>query len=156
MAAKSKARATAEPLPDDGNISGLDDIVGFHIRLAHGAVYRHFAETFTHIDLTQKQVSVLWLVDEYPGISQADLGRQLQIDRATMMAIVNRLQARGYLVRSPSRVDGRRQTLTLTATGLEALANANDAIREHERWLKSRFTASEIATLIRLLRAIHD
>jgi len=29
--------------------------VGFHIRRADGAVYRHFTETFADLDLTQKE-----------------------------------------------------------------------------------------------------
>lgn len=43
-------------------LGAIGDILGFHIRLAHGVVYRHFTDTFTDLDLTQKQVSVLWLV----------------------------------------------------------------------------------------------
>jgi DNA-binding MarR family transcriptional regulator len=155
MAKNSKGQAAAERPPDEGSVSELDDILGFHIRLAHGTVYRHFAETFSHVDLTQKQVSVLWLVHQFPGISQASLGRRLQIDRATVMAIVNRVQARGYLVRNKSRLDGRLQTLTLTPDGVQALTNARKAIAEHERWLRSRFTEAEVTTLINLLRAIH-
>ena len=46
-------------------------MVGFHIRLAHGAVYRHFAETFADLDLTQKEVAALWLVADHGGIAQA-------------------------------------------------------------------------------------
>lgn len=155
MAGNSKARAALEQQRKAAVPSGLDHILGFHIRLAHGAVYRHFTETFFHIDLTQKQVSILWLVDENPGIAQADLGRLLQIDRATMMAIINRLQARGYLVRDRSKVDGRRQTITLTRAGHDALAGARQAILEHEDWLKSRFTPAEVDNLIELLRRIH-
>ena len=62
----------------DSDVGELNDIVGFHIRLAHGAVYRHFTETFIDLDLTQKQVSVLWLVDDYPGIAQIELGQRLR------------------------------------------------------------------------------
>jgi DNA-binding MarR family transcriptional regulator len=156
MTSKSRTKLASVITRNDGEVSGLENILGFHIRLAHGAVYRHFSETFNHIDLTQKQVSVLWLIDENAGISQADLGRLLQIDRATMMAIVNRLQARSYLVRSPSPLDGRRQVLTLTSEGQDALTCARRAIAEHEAWLKSRFTETEVATLIKLLRDIHE
>jgi DNA-binding MarR family transcriptional regulator len=134
---------------------GLDSILGFHIRLAHGAVYRHFTETFSLLDLTQKQVSVLWLVDNEPGIAQIDLAQRLQMDRATTMAIVNRLQARRYLVRGKSSHDQRRQTLHLTSEGQDALANARAAILEHEAWLKSRFTPREVERLTEFLTRIH-
>lgn len=141
---------------NDNGVGELNDIVGFHIRLAHGAVYRHFSETFSDLDLTQKQVSVLWLVGERPGIAQIELGQVLRMDRATTMTIVNRLQERDYLRRERSETDGRKQALYLTEAGANALGKAKLAIGEHENWLKSRFTAEEIDKLVEMLARIHD
>ena len=143
-------------MSEDSDIGAIDDIVGFHIRLAHGAVYRHFNETFSDLDLTQKQVSVLWLIDDHPGIAQADIGRRLQMDRATVMAIVNRLQKRGFVERGASQSDRRRQTLQLTEAGHASLVAARACILEHEHWLKERFTPGETGMLIELLRRIHE
>lgn len=136
-------------------IADLDEILGFHIRLAHGAVYRHFSESFADLDLTQKQVSVLWIVADGAGLSQADVGARLQMDRATTMAIVRRLETRGYLTRGRSPHDGRKHVLALTPHGADALARARAAIAVHEDWLQSRFTEGEITTLLDLLRRIH-
>ena len=147
---------TTPHVEGDEDIGEIRNIVGFHIRLAHGACYRHFMETFAHLDLTQKQVSVLWLVDDHPDISQTDLAQRMRMDRATTMAIVNRLQGRGYLVRGKSANDGRKQTLNLTDAGRQALVEAKEAITEHERWLKSRFTDKEVETLIEMLARIHE
>jgi DNA-binding MarR family transcriptional regulator len=147
---------TTPHIDGDEDIGEIRNIVGFHIRLAHGAVYRHFTETFQHIDLTQKQVSVLWLVDDHPDIAQTDLAQRMRMDRATTMAIINRLQARGYVVRGKSPTDGRKQTLNLTAKGLAALAVAKAAIADHEAWLKSRFNSKEIEQLIEMLSRIHE
>jgi DNA-binding MarR family transcriptional regulator len=147
---------TTPHVEGDEDIGEIRNIVGFHIRLAHGACYRHFMETFTHLDLTQKQVSVMWLVDDHPDISQTDLAQRMRMDRATTMAIVNRLQGRGYLVRGKSANDGRKQTLNLTDAGRQALVDAKEAITEHERWLKSRFTDREVETLIEMLTRIHE
>jgi DNA-binding MarR family transcriptional regulator len=154
--AKETLVPTTPHVEGDEDIGEIRNIVGFHIRLAHGAVYRHFTETFTDLDLTQKQVSVLWLVDDHPDISQTDLAQRMRMDRATTMAIVNRLQARGYLVRGQSANDGRKQTLNLTGAGRKALNVAKDAIAEHERWLKSRFTEKEVSSLIEMLSRIHE
>ena len=140
----------------DNDIGELDSILGFHIRLAHGAVYRHFTESFSDLGLTQKQVSVLWLIDDHPDISQAEIGRRLQIDRATIMAIINRLQKRHYVERGRSARDGRQQTLHLTPAGREALIGARQCILGHEQWLKARFSDDEIEALIGMLRRIHE
>ena len=141
---------------NDNDVGELNDIVGFHIRLAHGAVYRHFTETFADLDLTQKQVSVLWLIDDRPGIAQIELGQLLRMDRATTMTIVNRLQDRDFLRRERSATDGRKQALFLTPAGEQALEKAKLAIREHEEWLKDRFSTEEIDKLVEMLTRIHE
>jgi len=141
---------------EHGAAGALGDILGFHIRLAHGAVYRHFTETFAALDLTQKQVSVLWLVGDAPGIAQIELGGRLHMDRATTMTIVNRLQERTFLRRERSAQDGRKQAVYLTDAGSAALAQAKRCIAEHEAWLKKRFSGEEIEKLVELLARIHD
>lgn len=152
-AALTQDKASAAEEPDFGE---LDEIVGFHLRLAHGAVYRHFTESFAELDLTQKQVSVLWMVGDVPGLAQIEVGTRLRMDRATTMTIVNRLQARGYLRRERSDSDGRKQALHLTEDGKKALMQAKSCIAEHEKWLKSRFTREESEKLVEMLARIHE
>jgi DNA-binding MarR family transcriptional regulator len=147
---------TTPHVDGDDDVGEIGSIVGFHLRLAHGAVYRHFTETFADLGLTQKQVSILWLIDDHPEIAQTDLARLMRMDRATTMAIVNRLQARDLLVRGKSALDGRKQTLQLTKDGEAILSDAKTAIAEHEAWLKARFSAAEVAKLIELLARIHE
>ena len=152
---KSDHAAESDTPVDAGYIGEIDDILGFHIRLAHGTAYRHFMQSFKFLDMTQKQVSVLWLVSDHPGIAQADLAKRLQLDRATVMAIVNRLTKRKFVVRGESQPARRKQTLKLLPAGGNALQEAKRAIRAHEKWLKGRFTGRELKTLIGLLRKIH-
>ena len=157
MARRREVLAITTPhVAGDEDIGEIRNIVGFHIRLAHGAVYRHFTETFAQLDLTQKQVSVLWLVADHPDIAQTGLAQRMRMDRATTMAIVNRLEGKGYLARSKSSNDGRKQALNLTAPGRKALSTAKRAIQQHEQWLKSRFNEREVSKLIELLSRIHE
>jgi DNA-binding MarR family transcriptional regulator len=139
-----------------GDIGAIDAILGFHIRLAHGAVLRHFGEHFAELGLTQKQVSVLWLTHDHPGIAQTDLARRLQMDRATTMAIVHALERRHLIARERAEDDRRRIGLALTEEGRTAFEEARAAIVTHEQWLKARFTKAEVTQLVALLRKIHD
>ena len=150
-------RKTFEPPHVDLSAVGeINKILGFHIRLAYGSVYRHFMETFADLDLTQKQVSTLWLIHDNPGLAQTDIAQRLRMDRATTMGIVNRLERRHYLRRGDSTGDRRRKTLTLTPEGEVMLDRARRAVMEHERWLKRRFTKKEVDTLMTLLARIHE
>lgn len=99
---------------------------------------------------------MLWLVADHPGIAQTGLAQRMRMDRATTMAVVNRLESKGYLVRRKSRTDARKQELSLTNSGRKALLRAKRAIRQHEQWLKLRFTAKEVTQLIQLLTRIHQ
>jgi MarR family transcriptional regulator, organic hydroperoxide resistance regulator len=135
--------------------SGMDGFLGYHLRLAYLAISRHFAKVMAPVDLTQKQLGVLWLIGANGGVSQVTIARELGMDRASMMAIVDRLQDRGLVVRERSRHDGRRQELYLTPQGRKVLAKAKTIIGKHERWMTERFREDEVATLMQLLRRLH-
>ncbi len=130
----------------------LDDNVGYQLRMAYVAVRRHFEGAMQRLDLTQKQTGVLWLIDANPGVSQIALANELSMDRASMMAIVDRLEERGFVVRKRSAVDGRRQELYVTAKGRKALAQAKTAIHDHEKWMTAKFSKAELNAFVEGLK----
>lgn len=156
MRAINTSSGHAEPASAaDGLPPPLDHSLGFHLHLAHGALQRHFAATFSQIGLTRTQLSVLWLLRAQPAMSQVDIGHRLQMDRATTMGIINRLQARHLLRRERSAADGRKQALYLEPQGEAVLDAARDAFGAHEAWTGSHFTAAESHALIELLARLH-
>jgi DNA-binding MarR family transcriptional regulator len=78
------------------------------------------------------------------------------MDRATMMALVDRLEARGLVVRRRSRSDRRRQELYLTPRGQTVLKAAKAKIGEHERRIKRRFSDAELEALCAALRRLYE
>jgi DNA-binding MarR family transcriptional regulator len=148
-------RDAAKSLSSAAEIGELDTILGLHIRRVHGAVQRHFGEHFGELGLTQKQISVLWLVGNHPGIAQTDIAQKLDMDRATAMTLVHALEKRGLMCRTPSEHDRRRIAFQLTPSGEALLGQAKAAIAEHEAWLTDRFTANELKQLRALLARIY-
>jgi len=136
--------------------SGLSEMFGFHLRMAYVAISRHFASAMAPLDLTQKQLGVLWLIGANGGVSQVALASALSMDRASMMAIVDRLEGRGLLVRERSKQDGRRQELYLTPKGRKLHAQSKAVIEEHERWIVQRFSDSEASALRDALDRIRE
>jgi MarR family transcriptional regulator, organic hydroperoxide resistance regulator len=130
----------------------LDDNIGYQLRIAYVAVRRHFETAMQRLDLTQKQTGVLWLIDANAGVSQIALANELGMDRASMMAIVDRLEERGFIVRKRSTEDGRRQELYTTAKGRKALTQAKTAIHEHEKWMTAKFSKSELNAFVNGLK----
>ena len=94
-----KAKATRPALA----LGALDGVLGFHVRMAAAAIYRDFAASMAALELTQKQFAVLELIACNSGVSQTDLAATLGTDRATMMALIDRLEARGLDRAAPVR-----------------------------------------------------
>lgn len=136
------------------NRDGLGEMIGFNMRMAYLAVSRHFATAMAKLDLTQKQTGVLWLVGGNAGVSQITLARELGMDRASMMAIVDRLEARELLTRQRSKRDGRRQELHLTLKGERLLAQTKAVIAEHEKWIADRLEPDAVEGLMKSLRLL--
>ena len=147
--AKPSARSSARAL-DRGVLPSL---LGYALRRAQSAVFADFAGTFTRAGeaLTPGEFGLLVLVDGNAGLSQIALARALGIDRSTLVPILNRLQARGLLLRNASPTDGRTHALALTPAGEKALARFGRLVRTHERRIASGLSAAETRSLIELL-----
>jgi DNA-binding MarR family transcriptional regulator len=135
---------------------GLDALVGYQLRRTQGVVHRDYLSAVEGLNLTQKQTGVLWLVECNPGVAQGALGAALDMDRATTMAVVDRLEERGLLVRRKSAVDARRRELHVTPAGAKLLARAKSRIAAHEIRLKASLSSRELKTLLILLQRLQQ
>lgn len=152
---RSETEAPADSLEAPLRAAGLTGRLGFHIRMAQVAMHRDFLAALKPLDLSQKSCAVLTLLRENPGIRQIDLANALVTDRATMMAIVDRLQDRGLLYRERSKIDRRRQDLFLTEAGAEILSRADALIEAHEARFTGQFSKAELGLLTELLMRVY-
>lgn len=134
----------------------LDGLLGYQLRRAQGAMHRDYMATVAGLELTQKQTATLWLINANPGVSQVSVAAALGMDRATMMAVTDRLEDRGLLVRKRSTVDRRRQELYLTPAGQSALRKVKARITEHEERFKALFKPAELTALLAALEKFRD
>jgi MarR family transcriptional regulator, organic hydroperoxide resistance regulator len=88
------------------------------------ALYRYFkaqkprfAEIAGELGLTDMQGYAMWLLEE--PMPMGELARRLDCDNSNITGIVDRLEARGLIARSPSPEDRRVKLLVLTEQGQE-------------------------------------
>ena len=81
------------------------------------------------------QFSVLVVIEANPGLSQADLGETLGIERARLVRLLDGLEKRGLTGREPSPIDRRSHALFLTEDGEAALKPIKALAAEHEAHL---------------------
>jgi DNA-binding MarR family transcriptional regulator len=97
---------------------------------------------------------VLVALSEHGSLSQADLGRQLHIDRSDMVAVVGELERTGYLGRTRDPEDRRRNVVALTSAGEAALERMQAAVERAQADLLAPLSAAERRELARLLERL--
>lgn len=151
--------ATTQPLHNRDTESKLDydllpHLLGYHVRLAQIAVFRDFAAAFGALDITPTLFASLVLIDVNPGLKQTDLAQAIQLDRSTVVSVIDNLEGRGLVERKRAVDDRRSNALSLTRKGKALLTKLRPLVEAHEGRLRQNLDVDEQAELIRLLAKI--
>ncbi|MEQ9813007.1 MAG: MarR family transcriptional regulator [Azospirillaceae bacterium] len=145
------ARARRKRQPVELDQAFLPGQLGYMLRRAQIAAFQDYARHAGGFGITPGQFGVLVLIAANEGLSQTELGEALGIDRSTMVAVIDRLEARGIVVRAPSPRDRRSYALRLSEAGRALVAEMRPAIQAHQDSLAGRLGPGEADTLLRLL-----
>lgn len=101
----------------------LETLPGPYIRRLQQIAVAIFLQETEGFGVTPVQYGALLMVGRQPGLDQRTLAGLTGLDTSTTAGVVDRLEARGLLRRSPSATDRRVKQLTLTDAG-QALIDA--------------------------------
>jgi len=133
---------------------GLDQLPGHAIRRLHQIAVGIFHQETQALNLTPVQFSVLHTLSSQPGIDQRTLASAVALDTSTTAGVVDRLEARGLMLRSASAQDKRVRLLTLTTEGEALLAQARPAMLQAQALILAPLSAAEQATFMQLLQRL--
>ena len=106
--------------------------------------------------LTPREYGILWRLDVHGPLSQRELGDLHQIDRTTVVAIVDRLESMGLVLRQPDTADRRRYSLALTDHGRARLAESSVVVHRVETEFLAAIGRAEQRQLRETLKTILD
>lgn len=134
----------------------LANHVGFHLRLAQLAVFKHFESKLGEIDVTPAVFSVLEVLQRNDGITQSKLAAVVSLDRSSVVPLLDKLAKRGLVERRASTTDRRHNHLHLTDAGRTLLADADQRAAMHEKEVCKPFSPAEKKQLLDLLGRFHE
>lgn len=102
----------------DGDDYRVEAQVGHLLRRAHQRATALFLAHIGAEDITPTQFAALVKLRDEGRLSQNHLGRLTAMDRATILGVIRRLDARGLIARAPDPHDGRRTVLRLSPKGV--------------------------------------
>ena len=136
--------------------AALEDLVGFNLKFAYLRVEADFRATLGADGLSPRVFTALGFVVQSPGITQSTLARTIGIERSGLVAVVDDLEGRGYLLREDVPGDRRVHALMPTDAGVRAYRATMNAVRAHEDRLLSHLTDAERQSLLGILKKIRS
>ncbi len=101
-----------------------------------------------------RQLAVLIAIDDQTPQSQQEIARRLNVDRTSMVALVDELERKGLAERRSATGDRRRNVVVLTTAGKDTLRKATKASNTAERVFLAKLSEAEAATFRRLLQTV--
>ena len=112
---------------------------------------RRFSRLMSRYELSMHHYGLLMALGDDGGIPQHQLSRILGIDARNAVPIIDELEARKLLARTPDSSDRRRYNITLTSSGHRLIGNIRREGAELEEDMLKSLTRSEQRLLHSLL-----
>ncbi len=134
----------------------IEQSVVFALSKANQRIAAVFREEFKDHCVTPRQFILLAMLWKTDGLSQVELSQKTEVDRTTLVGIIDRLEEAGLLERRSCPKDRRSHRVWLTNKGRcleEDLAAAADKVREKivERMLPGEY--KQLRQLLNRLRS---
>lgn len=133
------------------DLSYLDGTIGYAIRRAQLSVFEDIYRAFGKLDVTTAQFSVLAVVADNPGCSQADLAAALGVERPRMVPLIDALERRGLARRISPAHDRRVREIHLTPHGRRLLETLKRRFARHQQRMLERLGQTEPDAVLTVL-----
>ncbi|MFM0227438.1 MarR family winged helix-turn-helix transcriptional regulator [Paraburkholderia dipogonis] len=129
----------------------LESSLGYYLTKARNVLVERTDRAVKPLGLTTQQIGVILMLSSRRASTPFELSRAMSYDSGSMTRLLDRLEKKGFIVRSRSETDRRMVKLELTPQGHDAarqLPGLGAAVLNEQ--LRG-FSASDHATLIDLL-----
>jgi DNA-binding MarR family transcriptional regulator len=134
--------------------SALDRRITYLLRRVTDAAGRMANAHLAPLSLDTRHYTVLAVLAAGAGSSQRTIAETLGLDRATVVALVDRLESQGLARRAQSRADRRANAVELTAKGRRVLKRADALMEACERGFVAGLPPDERDQLTRMLERL--
>ena len=107
-------------------------------------------------DITAVQYAALVAIGAHPGIDATRVSELIYFDRSTIGDVLDRIEAKGWIVRRPAVHDRRVKVLELTPLGRTTLHAVAPGIGRVQSRLLAPLSRHEAETFVRLLAKVAD
>jgi DNA-binding MarR family transcriptional regulator len=134
----------------------MADRLAYRLRSLLAALSERVIVAFKPFGLRHGSFTTMALISANPGCSQIDLAREGDLDKTSVMFILNDLEAKGLAIRGRMPADKRRSALYLTPQGEQVMREMYQAAMKTEAVLHERIAGEELRALFSMLERAYD
>ncbi len=130
--------------------------LSLQVMLAHKS-YQSYLNNLLKKTEVYQHYHILLLLNRMGGKStQKMLGTELLIEKSNMVAIIDLLIEKGYVIRDINYKDRRSKLISLTPKGADMVAKLNQSITSLEEIIIEDITWQELYNCLRVLTKVND
>jgi len=129
----------------------IDALPGHHIRRLQQIAVAIFLQETEAFSITPIQYAAMGVLQKNPHLDQKTLAQTIGQDTSTMGGVIDRLEARYLVKRSPSVNDRRAHLLTLTNEGQSLFEQITPAVLRAQDRILEPLNPSDHAVFLKML-----
>jgi DNA-binding MarR family transcriptional regulator len=134
----------------------VEDTLGYLVSKANQFTRNYFTHLLktNNLNITVEQWAILNIVHAQPGVSQSDIARMTQTDKANVMRMIDLLEEKRFIHRVAAEHDRRAHQIQLTPQGQKMLDMVIPIAEEVNRVSAAGISPKEYESLKKMLRQI--
>lgn len=148
-------KTTPPPALEEPLDTALNSLVGYVMRRAQMKITQHLTGRLEQHDIRPAQFTALSIIEQSPGLMQADLAKALAIEPPQAVLMINKLESRGLAMRIRSNPDKRSYGLFLSKAGEQLLKQLKEIAAQSDVDSTAALSAVEREQLLALLHKLY-
>jgi DNA-binding MarR family transcriptional regulator len=136
------------------SLRDVQKMPGHLIRRLQQIAVALFVAECEDLDLTPVQYASLTAIRDVPDLDVTRLSSLIALDKATLAKVIERLEAKGWILRTGSSLDKRVKLLKITPKGRKVLAAAEPGVRRCQRRILAPLAEEERQHFMRMLEQL--
>lgn len=147
-------RETDQPVVSHVSDETLRQFVGYNIKRTFNVLHSDLVLTLQPYQLRMVTYTALVLIMDNPGLRQSQLADALAVERPNLVVIIDELERRELITRTPVMSDRRANALQVTLAGRRLCDKATIALQQHEQGFLESVDPQAAQTMLQALKLI--
>ncbi|CEO20577.1 MarR family winged helix-turn-helix transcriptional regulator [Paraclostridium sordellii] len=125
------------------------------VNFLSGRIFNKLMKEHKNLDINHAQGKILFVISKHTELSINDLCKELAVSKSTLTSMLDRLEAKGYILKKTSKEDKRITLISNTKKADDSIYIFNDVITKMNAKFYNGFKEEDIKIFEKYLEKIY-